>query len=792
MSATTATTELESFNPATGERIGAVAITPPEEVQGVVDAVAKVQPFWAQLSLEDRGRYLERAAQVLIDEGDEIRDLLVREQGKPRNEAFSMETLPTIDALRWIAHAGAEILADEKIAMPQFFLKTKRSFYVYEPLGVIGIISPWNYPWSIPFGEVAMALMAGNGVVLKPASLTPLIGQRIQQLFERAGVPEGLVRVVHGPGTGSALVASSVGKVFFTGSVETGRSVAEGCAHRLKGSVLELGGKDPMIVLADANLEHAISGAAWGGFANAGQTCSGIERVYVMRDVADRFIDGVVAAAQRLRVGDPMSWDTEIGPMVSREQFEIVRELVDDAVASGATLRCGGAVDAPAGLDGAFYAPTVLTGVTHDMRIMREEIFGPVLPIIVVNSEQEALTLANDSEFGLGASVWTSDRDKGERIASELEAGMVWINDHMFSHGACQCAWGGVKESGLGRTHSKFGLYECVNVKLRVWEPGRGPKRLVVPLRRDARQRAAQHRRDPLRAAVDSRAGDARGLRAAAEAWRAARSRGGQALAGRSGRSVRKHALTYRAMPAQAYTGKECVCQFRKGTCDQSCVRGMLETPFYIACLRLTGRRCVVIGGGDVGLEKVEGLLACDADVTLIAPEAHPSLVELAGEGSIRWEQREYESGDLDGALIAIAATSDTDVNIRVFDDAERRAMLVNVVDVPPRCNFILPAIVRTGPLAVAISTAGASPALAKRMKREIGELFGEPYATLAILLNDARGWAKATLPTYQDRKEFFESIVNGDPDPVHLLRDGDVQGVRDLIEAAQRSYAPV
>jgi precorrin-2 dehydrogenase / sirohydrochlorin ferrochelatase len=245
-------------------------------------------------------------------------------------------------------------------------------------------------------------------------------------------------------------------------------------------------------------------------------------------------------------------------------------------------------------------------------------------------------------------------------------------------------------------------------------------------------------------------------------------------------------------MPAQAYTGKECVCQFRKGTCDQSCVRGMLETPFYIACLRLTGRRCVVIGGGDVGLEKVEGLLACDADVTLIAPEAHPSLVELAGEGSIRWEQREYESGDLNGALIAIAATSDTEVNIRVFGDAERRAMLVNVVDVPPLCNFILPAIVRTGPLAVAISTAGASPALAKRMKREIGELFGEPYATLAILLNDARGWAKATLPTYQDRKEFFESIVNGDPDPVRLLRDGDVQGVRDLIEAAQRSYAPV
>ncbi len=245
-------------------------------------------------------------------------------------------------------------------------------------------------------------------------------------------------------------------------------------------------------------------------------------------------------------------------------------------------------------------------------------------------------------------------------------------------------------------------------------------------------------------------------------------------------------------MPAQAYAGKECVCQLRRGICDQSCVQGMLETPFYIACLRLTGRRCVVIGGGEVGLEKVEGLLACDGEVTLIAPEAHPELVQLALEGSIRWKRREYEAGDLDGALIAIAATDDTDLNVRVFEDAEERAMLVNVVDVPPLCNFILPAIVRTGPLAVAISTAGASPAVAKRMKREIGELFGEPYAILAVLLNEVRGWAKATLPTYQDRKEFFEAIVNGQPDPIELLRAGDVPAVRGLIEDAQRTVAPV
>src|SRR5437764_7867812 len=244
-------------------------------------------------------------------------------------------------------------------------------------------------------------------------------------------------------------------------------------------------------------------------------------------------------------------------------------------------------------------------------------------------------------------------------------------------------------------------------------------------------------------------------------------------------------------MPAQAYTGKECVCQLRRGICDQSCVQGMLDTRLYIACLRLTGRRCVVVGGGEVGLEKVEGLLACDADVTLVAPEAHPELVQLALEGSIRWQQRPYSSEDLEGAMIVIAATADTEVNIRVFEDAEQRAMLVNVVDVPPLCNFILPAIVRTGPLAIAISTAGASPALAKRMKREIGELFGEDYARLAVMLNDARGWAKATLPTYQDRKDFFESIVNGSPDPIELLRAGDERAVLDLIAAAQRTHAP-
>jgi precorrin-2 dehydrogenase len=245
-------------------------------------------------------------------------------------------------------------------------------------------------------------------------------------------------------------------------------------------------------------------------------------------------------------------------------------------------------------------------------------------------------------------------------------------------------------------------------------------------------------------------------------------------------------------MPAQQYAGKECVCQFQRGICDQSCVRGMLETPFYIACLRLSGRDCLVVGAGDIALEKVEGLLACDGKVTVVAPEATNAALEaLAAEGSITFQRRRFEPADLERKFIAIAATDATDVNIAVYEAAERRAMLVNVVDVPSLCNFILPAIVRTGPLAIAISTAGASPALAKRIKRQIAETYGEPYARLAVILNEVRGWAKGNLPTYQDRKAFFEGIVNGDPDPIELLRDGRDADVLELIEAAKRTHEP-
>jgi precorrin-2 dehydrogenase / sirohydrochlorin ferrochelatase len=243
-------------------------------------------------------------------------------------------------------------------------------------------------------------------------------------------------------------------------------------------------------------------------------------------------------------------------------------------------------------------------------------------------------------------------------------------------------------------------------------------------------------------------------------------------------------------MPAQAYLGKPCVCQHRLEYCDQRCVADMLSTTFYMAALRLTGRRCLVVGAGSVGLEKIEGLLACDARVHVIAPDVSPAVEELAAAGDVELDRRKFRPGDLEGHFLAIAATADTDVNVAVYEEAERRAMLCNVVDVPPLCSFILPAIVRSGPIAIAISTAGASPALAKRMKREIGDLFGDEYAELAAMLNDVRGWAKATLPTYDDRKRFFEGIVNGTPDPVELLRAGDRQAVADLIAARQAALS--
>ncbi|WP_372789116.1 aldehyde dehydrogenase [Paraconexibacter sp.] len=467
-------TTLESQSPATGEPLGTVPTTRAGDVADVVRGAANVQRLWAQLRIRDRARYMERAAQAVIDESADLADLLCREQGRPRAEVELMEILPAVETLQWLAETGPGILAGDRAPLSRVLRPFTRARWSYEPLGVVGVIGPATEPFATPLGDVAVALMAGNGVVFKPSPHACLAGERVARVFERAGLPEGLLRVIHGHAdVGGALVEAPVAQMRFTGSLTAGRSVGEACARGLKRSVLELGGKDAAIVCADANVDRAAHGAVWGAFANAGQSGGSIERVFVQQEVSERFLRTVLAATTALVVGDPRAESTQIGPLVGRERAERVQGLLDDAVARGAVLHTGGPVSVD-GLAGAFVAPAILTGVTPAMRMWREEVPGPVLSITVVDSEEEAIEGANDCELGLGASVWTVDRYKGARIARELQVGMVWMNDHMVSRSAPQIPWGGVRGSGIGRSRGAIALRTCAEPKVVTWDPPHG------------------------------------------------------------------------------------------------------------------------------------------------------------------------------------------------------------------------------------------------------------------------------------------------------------------------------
>ncbi|MFA5786749.1 MAG: aldehyde dehydrogenase family protein [Actinomycetota bacterium] len=466
---------LVSYNPATGAEIGSVAVSDRRGVEEAVTRARAAQREWAELGLGERARVVRRAADYLVCNAERYARLITDENGKPTVEAYVMEVIATVEAFRYVARFGPKILATERLHNPQLAFRHKRHELHFEPIGVVGIIAPWNYPLSIPAGQIAAALVAGDGVVLKPAPLTPLVGESIKEAFLAAGLPDDLLVVVHGDAeAGQAMcVSEGIGKIVFTGSVEVGREVAEVCARLLKPVTLELGGKDAAIVRADADLERASTGVLWGGTANAGQTCSGIERVYVDRRVAHEFLARLVAKAKALRCGDPRDPRTQVGPMTSAEQYTKVVALVEDAVSRGASILCGGPADT--GLAGSFYSPAVLVDVRQDMPLMREELFGPVVPVMAFASEEEAVALANDSDFGLGASVWTRDMAAARRIAGHLEAGSVWVNDHMYSHAAYQTPWGGVKRSGVGITHSRFGFYELCHVKHISFDTGRIP-----------------------------------------------------------------------------------------------------------------------------------------------------------------------------------------------------------------------------------------------------------------------------------------------------------------------------
>ena len=457
---------LESRSPATGELLGTVTVTPPERIAQVAEEVARVQQGWALVPLVERLEVIRRAAQVLLERREEIALEVTRENGKTIVESGVVEVVNGIATLDWVAKAGLRYLSPERL--PRHPLAAHKHHRVeFHPLGVVAVIAPWNYPFVIPLGEVAQALAAGNGVILKPSELTPLSGDLVASVFAEAGLPDGLLRVVHGGGeTGAALCeADAVRKIFFTGSAETGRKVMETAAKHGKPVMLELGGKDAAVVCADADLDRAAEGILWSGLSNCGQTCAGVERIYVDRRVEDELVRRLVDRVRDIRPGDPTDPEVQIGPMNNDMQYDKVVDQLADAQARGAVIEAGGPVQIP-GIPGRYVFPAVLTNVDHSMRVMNEETFGPVLPVMSFDGEEQAVELANDSRYGLGASVWTKDLRRGRRIAAKLQAGMVWLNDHTYTHGIAQTPWGGVKESGTGVTHSKFGFYEMTEKRM--------------------------------------------------------------------------------------------------------------------------------------------------------------------------------------------------------------------------------------------------------------------------------------------------------------------------------------
>jgi len=465
---------VSSVNPATGEVLRELECASEVEVQAAVTRAHAAQRAWNDLGVRKRIAILREFQHGLHERKSEIAAAITQEAGKPVAEALTTEVLVVLDAVRFLIDNAYRLLRDEPVPHGNLATKLKRGRLVREPYGVVGIISPWNYPFSIPATETLAALVAGNAVVLKPSEFTSLVALELRSLLHAAGVPQDAFQVVLGDGaTGAALIHSPVGgsdfggstidKLVFTGSVATGKRIAAAAAERLLPVVLELGGKDPMLVLDDADVDVASSAAVWGAFVNAGQTCLSVERCYVHRSLYEEFLRACAEKTKKLRVGHGIDRDIDVGPMIHERQLRIVEAHVEDAVARGARVLAGGSRLLELGKN--FYTPTVLADVAHEMRIMREETFGPVLPVMAFDNDDEAVRLANDSEYGLAASVWTRNGERGERLARRIQAGTVMVNDVVSCFGISEAPHAGVKSSGVGRAHGRFGLEEMVRVK---------------------------------------------------------------------------------------------------------------------------------------------------------------------------------------------------------------------------------------------------------------------------------------------------------------------------------------
>lgn len=448
------------YNPATGGEIGRSVLNSENDVFKAVENARFVQPDWADMPVSERGRYLLKVRDYIVDNADELAETISRDTGKTRMDALAAEVVSASMAVSYYVKKAPYFLKEKPIGSGSLLLANKRCRIGRRPFGVIGVISPWNYPFTIPFSEVVMGLLAGNAVLLKTATETQMAGRALERCFQAAGLPGGLFCFLNLPGgiAGEAFLKAGVNKLFFTGSVPVGKQLMALAAKTLTPVSLELGGNDAMLVCDDADLERAATGAVWGGFQNCGQTCAGIERVYVHRNVYDEFMKRLKVRVERLRVGYDVDHEVEMGAMTTERQAAAVKIHIEDALSKGAEIfaRSG----SPEGGVGNFMPAVVLSNVNHDMLVMREETFGPVLAVMKVDNIDEAVRLANDSNLGLTSSVWSRNVGNARKIAGKIQAGVVMINDHLMSHGMPEAPWGGFKESGIGRTHGEIGFDE--------------------------------------------------------------------------------------------------------------------------------------------------------------------------------------------------------------------------------------------------------------------------------------------------------------------------------------------